>query len=245
MSMADLVKVLYRLFCFIFLLNFPEFLHALPIISSEDDAKLVFFTMEQKYEKIPSDFIYISVKQHKLYFYSSDLWVQFVEDVKNSENFLDISDTTSIDIRTHLIENENDINRKILIEYPISKSEKPCSNKFGSGGTPLGRHYVKKIIKGEHPFSRFASRNEIGDMVLYHHIGENRGSIIGGIIVLAGEEQICESTEKRYIYIHGLFKISEIGETDFSDDCILMKPDDICHLCHYVQPETIVFIDND
>lgn len=216
---------------------------ALPSVADTRETQLIFETLKQKYNKIPDKFIYISLSKHRLYFYNSKFWSYFVNDVKMSDVFLDHTDTDSITLREKVI-SQNEM-KDILISYPISKSKNPCSNEANSGGTPLGKHTVKEIISGSHPYVRFASKQEIGDAVMYHYVGECRGTIVGGIIALSGAEEACISTEERYIYIHGSFRVSDIGQQDFSNGCVLMEPADMCHLCHYAELGTVVFIDND
>ncbi len=214
---------------------------ASPEVIDKIDAKEIFQKIESRYTSCPSCFIYISLSNHKLYFFSEKMLEKFFDTMKETKSLFGEKDLRYISFKEE--EQSFDEKNKILFCYPISKSKNPCSCEIGSEGTPLGKHKVVKIITGKHPFSRFISRIEVGDSIIYRKLGDDRGMIIGGILVLSGCETACESTEKRYIYIHGSLREQDIGKVDFSNGCILMQPADIYHLCHYVEPETIVLID--
>ncbi len=130
--------------------------------------------------------------------------------------------------------------------YPVSTSKNAPSNRAGSGGTPLGKHYIKQkigyrapkgmIFKARRSTGRIAimNRRGAGDLVTTRIMwlkGKEWGKNLGGRI----------DSFRRYIYIHGTAEENKIG-TPASHGCIRMKNPDVIDLFNKVQVGTNVYI---
>lgn len=129
--------------------------------------------------------------------------------------------------------------------FPVSTSRFGTGNKEGSNMTPAGLHrIVRKIGKGEPPWTIFKSRESTGEIWKPGMEGENQ--ILTRILRLQGLQPGVNSgpgidSFERYIYIHGTNREDRIGSPN-SHGCVCMRNDDILTLFDLVEEGTLVHI---
>ncbi len=136
--------------------------------------------------------------------------------------------------------------------YSISTAQNGVNAVQGSGGTPLGSHYVSEKIGAFHPlYAVFKAREYQGYEYSPINTPPNEDGILTRILRLRGCEpginkgvdssgNVVDS-HSRYIYIHGTNREDLLG-TPASHGCIRMANEDIAELFLKIQQGSVVKI---
>ncbi|KAA0013672.1 L,D-transpeptidase [Billgrantia pellis] len=141
---------------------------------------------------------------------------------------------------------------RMLAEWPASTALAGPGQGEGSGGTPLGWHYVRAAIGANQPFGAvFRGRRPTGEVYspALAAAHPERDWILTRILWLCGLERGFNrggdvDSQRRYIYFHGTPPDQPMGEPR-SHGCIRLRDEALLELFALAPPGTPVWLHDD